>query len=111
MKKKMTIPEINELGNVLTSEEMKNIVAGKSCQPGSCICKMTLKGGSIFETSPVDTIMSGKECQSACKKMCDGNHYCKSTTYVFSPTCTPGSCECGSNPESCDCGSASGSCD
>lgn len=93
--KKMNFSNMQDLGTVLTPEEMKAITIndiGSGCgsEEGSgsgsgspCTCFLTLTSGQVFDTQPVPMVYSKSECEAACDTMCKNNDYCKSVRAVF----------------------------
>ncbi|MDE5560243.1 MAG: hypothetical protein K2J00_00315 [Bacteroidaceae bacterium] len=63
--KKMKIENVQELGQILTAEEMANVVS--TSQLGTCKCKLKLYGNPIIiEMSPLGNPMAESNCNSAC---------------------------------------------
>lgn len=95
--KKMNFSNMQDLGIVLTPEEMKAITindigSGSGSGSGSpCTCYLNLTSGQVLDTQPIPMAYGVRDCESACTSMCRSNDYCDSVFYYFNDGVNTGS--------------------
>lgn len=86
---KFKIPEVQSLGRVLTKEELKAIIGGKTVTI-SCTCKLHLEGrvngawkAWTEDAEPKKESYTADMCKAACEELCDARQNCKSSDYFY----------------------------
>lgn len=82
--KKIKIPRITELGLVLTSEEMKQIVGNEDDSVLNCKCTLYLTMGDPIRYKPTHK-KDSSACKSSCDSICKTYTNCYTNTAFFKP--------------------------
>lgn len=85
------IPEVASLGRILTKEELKTIIGGKTITI-SCTCKLRMKGETaggqmknwIQGAEPTGAFYTPELCAAACDATCKTTVSCEGAEYTFS---------------------------
>lgn len=89
--KKVKISQANDLGRVLTLDEMKSIFGGTRASV-TCTCTLTIKykdGHGIehieyASAEPTGSFFTTEQCQEACNTTCGATNGCSSATSKYS---------------------------
>ena len=85
------IPEVASLGRILTKEELKTIIGGKTISI-SCTCKLHMKGETsggqmknwTQEAEPTGAFYTSDLCAAACVATCNTTVSCDRSEYTYS---------------------------
>lgn len=96
--KKMNFSNMQDLGTVLTPEEMKAIFVdkGASAKTDYCYCSLRVTdvpaGGTKVEHYTTSDVNSATDCEAACRAKCKSHPNCLSVErWAFAPADLPGS--------------------